>query len=263
MSDTFEGYRDVAGHQVYCYEWDNKGEAAVLLHGGLSQTSHWDQQILPAIADGFHPYAYDRTAHGFTGDRDGSMHFDYQVGEAIAYLESIVSEPAHLIGYSDGGIIALLLAIKRPDLVRSIITLGANFHHSGTLPLPDFDGIVSAEDQTEYNATSPDAPDTLAAKITKMISIWRSQPALSSAELAKIECPVMVMAGDDDVIAHNHTIELYDNIALGQLAILPATSHQFIKEKPALAQLLIREFLEDLSYPVTKMPIRRTNPGAE
>ena len=101
MSDTFEGYRDVAGHQVYCYEWDNKGEAAVLLHGGLSQTSHWDQQILPAIADGFHPYAYDRTAHGFTGDRDGSMHFDYQVGEAIAYLESIVSEPAHLIGYSD------------------------------------------------------------------------------------------------------------------------------------------------------------------
>jgi pimeloyl-ACP methyl ester carboxylesterase len=67
------------------------------------------------------------------------------------------------------------------------------------------------------------------------------------------------MAGDDDVIAHSHTIELFENIPLGQLAIIPATSHQLIKEKPAIAQLLMREFLEDLSYPQTRMPMRRTN----
>jgi pimeloyl-ACP methyl ester carboxylesterase len=188
------------------------------------------------------------------------LHFDYQVREAIAYLESVVQEPAHLIGYSDGEIIALLVALERPELVRSIVTLGANFHHSGTLPLPDFDGVVSADDQDEYNRTSPDAPETLVAKIYKMIDIWRSEPNLAPADLLNIQCPVLVMAGDDDVIAHNHTIELFENIPLGQLAIIPGTSHQFIKEKPAMAQLLIREFLEDLSYPVTKMPIRRKNP---
>ena len=254
-------YLDVDGHQVYTYEWDNNGEAVLLLHGGLSQTSHWDEQLLPAIEDGFHPFAYDRTAHGFTGDREGSLHFDYQVREAIFFLEEIVREPAHLIGYSDGGIIALLVAIQRPELVRSIVTLGANFHHSGTLPLPDFDGAVSADDQDEYNRTSPDAPETLAIKIKKMIAIWRSEPNLEKSDLAKIQCPVLVMAGDDDVIAHNHTIELFENIPLGQLAIIPGTSHQFIKEKPAMAQLLIREFLEDLSYPITKMPMRRTNPA--
>lgn len=255
-------YLDVDGHQVYTYEWDNNGEAVLLLHGGLSQTSHWDEQLLPAIEDGFHPFAYDRTAHGFTGDREGSLHFDYQVREAIFFLEEIVREPAHLIGYSDGGIIALLVAIARPELVRSIVTLGANFHHSGTLPLPDFDGVVSADDQEEYNRTSPDAPETLAPKIKKMIAIWRSEPTLEPADLANIQCPVLVMAGDDDVIAHNHTIELFENIPLGQLAIIPGTSHQFIKEKPAIAQLLIREFLEDLSYPITKMPMRRTNPAS-
>jgi pimeloyl-ACP methyl ester carboxylesterase len=254
-------YLDVDGHQVYTYEWDNNGEAVLLLHGGLSQTSHWDEQLLPAIEDGFHPFAYDRTAHGFTGDREGSLHFDYQVREAIFFLEEIVREPAHLIGYSDGGIIALLVAIERPELVRSIVTLGANFHHSGTLPLPDFDGVVSTDDQEEYNRTSPDAPETLAPKITKMIAIWRSEPNLETTDLAKIQCPVLVMAGDDDVIAHNHTVELFENIPLGQLAIIPGTSHQFIKEKPAIAQLLIREFLEDLSYPITKMPMRRTNPA--
>jgi pimeloyl-ACP methyl ester carboxylesterase len=145
-------------------------------------------------------------------------------------------------------------------LVRTVVTLGANFHHSGTLPLPEFDGVVSPEDQAEYNETSPDAPETLVEKITRMMKIWRSEPNLSPTELLNIQCPVLVMAGDDDVIAHSHTIELFQNIPLGQLAILPGTSHGLVKEKPALVQLLIREFLEDLSYPITKMPIRRTNP---
>lgn len=256
-------YLEVAGHRVYCYEWDNNGEAVVLLHGGLSQTSHWDAQVLPALEEQFHPFGYDRTAHGFTGDRTGSLHFDYQVKELIAYLEDIVKEPAHLIGYSDGGIIALMVAIARPELVRSVVTLGANFHHSGTLPLPEFDGVISPEDQAEYNKTSPDAPDTLAAKIIRMMKIWKSEPTLTTTDLAAIQCPVLVMAGDDDVIAHSHTIELFESIPLGQLAIIPGTSHQLIKEKPAIAQLLVQEFLEDLSYPVTKMPIRRTNPRME
>ena len=77
-------YRQVDGHQLYCYEWQNNGEALVLLHGGLSQTSHWEQQILPAVEDQFHVFGYDRTAHGFTGDRAGSMHFDFQLRKAIA-----------------------------------------------------------------------------------------------------------------------------------------------------------------------------------
>ena len=154
-----------------------------------------------------------------------------------------------------------MVAIARPDLVRTVVTLGANFHHSGTLLLPEFDGVVSPEDQAEYNETSPDAPETLVEKITRMMAIWRSEPNLERAELLNIQCPVLVMAGDDDVIAHHHTIELFENIPLGQLAILPGTSHGLVKEKPALVQLLIREFLEDLSYPITKMPIRRTNPS--
>jgi pimeloyl-ACP methyl ester carboxylesterase len=258
-----EKYLDIAGHPLHCYEWDNNGEAVVLLHGGLSQTSHWDAQVLPAIEDDFHVFAYDRTAHGFSGDRAGSLHFDYQTKELIAYLETVVKEPAHLIGYSDGGNIALMAAIARPELVKSIVTLGANFHHTGTLPLPEFDGVISPEDQEEYERTSPDAPDTLAEKITRMIKIWKSEPTLTTADLAKIQCPVLVMAGDDDVIAHAHTIELYENIPLGQMAIVPGASHGFIKEKPTIAQMLIQEFLGDLSYPITKMPMRRVNPRTE
>ena len=71
---------------------------------------------------------------------------------------------------------------------------------------------------------------------------------------------VALMAGDDDVISHAHTVELFEALPLGQLAIVPGTSHILPKEKPGLVNLLITEFLEDLSYPVTRMPIRRTNP---
>ena len=82
-------YIQLRGHETYCYEWDNDGEAVVLLHGGLSKTSSWDYIMVPPLEDDFHVFAYDRTAHGFTGDQAGSLHFEFQAQEAIAYLEDV------------------------------------------------------------------------------------------------------------------------------------------------------------------------------
>ncbi len=249
---------DLRGHQIYNYEWERDGEAVVLLHGGLSKTSSWDYLMVPPLEDEFHVFAYDRTAHGFTGDQPGSLHFEFQTKEAIAYLEDVVKEPAHLIGYSDGGIIALMVAIARPDLVKSIVAIGANYHYSA--PLSDFaEAFVSEDDQAEYNLISPDAPHTLLEKIIRMNQIWKTEPNISLTDIASIQCPVLVMAGDDDVIKHDHTISLYENLSLGQLAIIPGTSHGLVKEKPALMIAIILQFLEDLSYPITRQPIRRIN----
>ena len=251
-------YVNLRGHQIYTYEWERDGEAVVLLHGGLSKTSSWDYLMVPPLEDEFHVFAYDRTAHGFTGDQPGSLHFAFQVQEAIAYLEDVVREPAHLIGYSDGGIIALMVAIARPELVKSIVAIGANYHYSA--PLSEFaEAFVSEDDQAEYNLISPDAPHTLLEKIIRMNQIWKTEPDISLKEIASIQCPVLVMAGDDDVIKHEHTISLYENLPLGQLAIIPGTSHGVVKEKPALMIAIIMQFLEDLSYPITRQPIRRIN----
>ena len=251
-------YAQLRGHEIYCYEWENEGEAVVLLHGGLSKTSSWDYIMVPPLEDGFHIFAYDRTAHGFTGDQVGSLHFEFQTREAIAYLEDIVTEPAHLVGWSDGANIALMVAIARPDLVKSIVAIGGNFHHSAVMT-PFGDVVISPEDQAEYNLISPDAPHTLREKALRMNAIWSSEPTLSLAEISTIQCPVLVMAGDDDVIDHHHTIELYEAIPLGQLAIIPGTSHSLMKEKPDLVNAVIVQFLEDLSYPVTRDTVRRTN----
>ena len=251
-------YIDLRGHQTYSYEWENDGEAVVLLHGGLSKTSSWDYILVPALEDDFHVYAYDRAGHGFTGDKQGSLHFDFQYEEAIAYLEDVVKEPAHLIGYSDGGIIALMVAISRPDLVKSIVAIGANYHYDA--PLSEFtEADVSEEEQAEYNLISPDAPHTLLEKKIRMNEIWKTEPDIALSEIAKIQCPVLVLAGDDDVIKHDHTISLYETLPLGQLAIVPGTSHGVVKEKPALTMAIIMQFLEDLTYPQTRQPIRRTS----
>jgi pimeloyl-ACP methyl ester carboxylesterase len=250
-------YINLRGHNVYSYEWANNGEALVLLHGGLSQTSHFDSTVLPAVEDTHHVFGYDRTGHGYTGDREGSMHFEFQFEEAVAYLEDVVKEPAHLIGHSDGAIIALMVAMRRPDLVHSVVAFGGNFHHNGTLPLPEWDGFVSPEDRAEYAITSPDAPETLDGKIAKMFKIWKSEPTFTVADIAQIKCPVLVLVGDDDVIDHKHSVLMFESIPQGRLAVMPGTSHQANKEKPEMFQMFIREFLSDLSFPETKMPMRR------
>jgi len=90
-----------------------------------------------------------------------------------------------------------------------------------------------------------------------MNEIWKTEPDISLSEIASIQCPVLVMAGDDDVIAHDHTISLYEVLPLGQLAIIPGTSHGLVKEKPGLMLANIMQFLEDLTYPQTRQPIRR------
>jgi len=251
-------YLKVDGHDLYCYEWENEGEAVVLLHGGMSQTAHWASGIVPALED-YHIFAYDRSSHGFTSYREESINFKYQLREAIAYLENVVKEPAHIVGWSDGGIIGLMLAIQRPDLVKSLVAIGANFHYNGTLG--DFEiGEISEEDRAEYAIYSPDRAETQDMIYQRFMKMWPSEPDISMEEIKKIQCPVLVMAGDDDVIRHAHTIELFEALPLGQLAIVPGTSHILPKEKPGLVNLVITEFLEDLSYPITRMPMRRTNP---
>ena len=252
-------YIDLRGHQIWNTEWANNGPALVLLHGGLSATEDWDTYILPAIESSHHVFGYDRTAQGRTGDRAGSLHFTFQTAEAIAYLEDVVKEPAHLIGWSDGGIIALLIAIQRPDLVLSIIAIGANYHFdNGGGPIPEWP--ITDEDRAEHAMRSPDAPAALDEKVSRMRGIWNSEPTMTLADLAKIQCPTLILAGDDELFSIEHTGSMYEAISAGQLAIIPGTSHFVIKEKPELVQAIIKQFLSDLSAPVTREPVRRKNP---
>lgn len=221
----------------------------------MSQSEGFDGRLLPAVA-GFQVFSYDRAGHGRSPDQAGSFHFEFQMREAIAYLEDVVKEPAHLIGYSDGGIISLLVAIHRPDLVATMTLIGANYNTDTGIAAPDI-WIPTDEDRAKYANFSPDPPETLDQKIAKMVHIWHTEPEMTKEQLQTITTPTLVIAGDDDMCSIQHTNEIYEAIRNSRLAIIPGSSHLIDKDQPKLLNQVIRDFLFNHDYPITLMPVRR------
>ena len=242
-------YLDLRGHQTWSTEFANNGEPLLSLHGGLSASHRWDYLILPAVEDDHHVYSYDRTAHGRTGIRPGFYHFEFQRDEAIAYIEDVIKEPTHMIGHSDGAIISLMVAIKRPDLVKSIVSIGGNFNWDAGFQSGEFDGeiVISEEDAAEYAELSPDAPENQLGIIKRAMAVWKCEPNLTTADLAKIQCPVLVMAGEEEPFSNHHTFDLYESLADADLAIVPGATHSVMKDKPELALAIVKDFYQGLA----------------
>jgi pimeloyl-ACP methyl ester carboxylesterase len=247
---------NLRGHNVFTFQWSKRGEPLVILHGGLSHSEKTKKYLLPAVKRNFKVFAYDRTGHGRTANQKGSFHFNFQTKELIAFLEDVVKEPAHLIGISDGANIAFMAAIARPELIRSVVSIGGNTTAS-QIRMKFGKPEVSAESQAEHDRISPDHPSELIKKVATAFKVWRSEPSIAVTKLAKIKCPVLVLAGDDDVISAKESEKIYQAIANARLAIVPGASHAVIKEKTELVQALLKDFYANPDYPLTQSPISR------
>ena len=247
---------NLRGHDVFTFQWSKRGEPLVILHGGLSHSEKTKKYLLPAVKRDFKVFAYDRTGHGRTANQKGSFHFNFQTKELIAFLEDVVKEPAHLIGISDGANIALMAAIARPELIRSVVSIGGNTTAS-QIRMKFGKPEVSAESQAEHDRISPDHPSELIRKVATAFKVWKSEPSIAITKLAKIKCPVLVLAGDDDVISAKESEKIYQAITNARLAIVPGSSHAVIKEKTELVQALLKDFYANPDYPLTQSPISR------
>ena len=236
-------YINLRGHQTWSVEYPSAGQPLLLLHGGLSATENFVPHILPAVQDRFYIYGYDRTAHGRTGVRPGFYHFDFQRDEAIAYIEDVIGSPTHLLGHSDGGIIALLVAIARPDLVLSIIATGTNFSWDAGM---SFGGeiTISEENRAEFAERSPDQPEMLDLIIKRAYEVWATEPNMTTEELGTITCPVLVVNGDDEPFSPHHGVDLYQVLPNSRLAIIPGSPHATHKVKPHLLLPIIKDFYD-------------------
>ena len=178
---VFRKFIEVDKHQIWSVKWQNNGQPVVLLHGGLSHTAKWERQILPAVAKTHQPFAYDRTAHGYTKVRPGYMHFDFQVNELINFLKTVVKKPAHIIGWSDGGNIGLLAAIKRPDLIKSLVGIGMNYTYDAGLSF-DLNTVEASEEEiANFVKMTGQDPKLLLEIKRKAFSVWASEPKLMSS----------------------------------------------------------------------------------
>jgi pimeloyl-ACP methyl ester carboxylesterase len=252
---------DLGGVRTW-YAVDGAGEPLVYLHGGFSDADELNP-VRAQYAARFRVYSPDRRGHGRTADVEGPIDFERTTDDTIAFLEQVVGGPADLVGFSDGATTALHAALRRPDLVRRMVMISGQYHQKGLLPgLFDGDlddavaGMLQSPLAQRHRKLSPDGPEHFPVVAEKVMRATFEEPRLDAAELGRVQARTLVVSADDDVIALEHTLELYRGIPGAELAVVPGTSHILILEKPELVARLVLDFLT--TDPVrTRAPIRR------
>jgi len=250
---------DVRGHPTWVDQRGAGDDTILLLHGGLSNSDALFDTVGTSLESRFRLVGFDRRGHGHTADTEAPFHYDDMASETIAVLEQVIGSAAHLVGWSDGGIVALAVAMRRPDLVRRMVLIGTNFHYDAVLPADiDADSPAFTTIRDGYSATSPDGPEHFDIVAAKAFALFTSEPTWTIDDIATIETPALVMVGDDDMIGLGHTCALFEALPNGQLAIVPSASHALPMERPALTAGLVADFLSMTLPPRTLMPIRRS-----
>ncbi len=242
-------YVTVNGLPTY-YESAGEGEPVLLLHGGGVTADSWWAQI-PALAARYRVYAPERRGHGRTPDVDGPVTTGLMADDTAAFLEVLETGAVHLVGWSAGGTVALRLALRRPDLVRKIVLIGTAVSRDGTTSAdqdlvhgPDTAKLMDMF-RPQYEPLSPDGPGHFPVVFGKWLTMWREEPDLGLAGLARLDVPALVMLGDDDGVRIEHAADMARALPDAQLAVVPGTSHALPLEKPELVNRLILDFLAD------------------
>lgn len=255
---------DAAGVKAH-YLDEGTGPSVVVLHGGLETADNW-AFLAEALVGERRVLRPERRGHGRTPDVEGPHTYEAMAEETAALIDQVVGEPVDLVGFSDGAITAMLLALARPELVRSMVVISGHLHHEALLPRmaerlanPDPDSHRLAPMREAYARTSPDGADHWPSFHRKVSTMGATSPALDPAVLRAVTAPVLVVAADDDVVDLHHVVDLYEALPDGRLAILPHTSHLLHHEAPGALVELVRRFLAG-DEPPRLMPMRSTRP---
>ena len=191
------GYVTIAGLPTW-HEVGGEGPAVVLLHGGFSGAAAWGAQA-PALASaGFRVHVPERRGHAHTRDVDGPLTYEVMAADTVAYLEAEVGGQAHLVGWSDGAVVALLVALRRPDLVGRMVLIGQYYNSSGRVPGSDLDRLLRSAEAKEflrqaYDPVSPDGPEHFDVVYAKTMTMIDSEPEIDLAALATVSAPALVL----------------------------------------------------------------------
>ena len=239
------------------YDEHGSGRPVVLLHGGLVD-ARWFEPNLAPLAERFHVYTPERRGHGHTPDVPGPITYQLMAEDTIAFLETVVGEPADLVGHSDGAFVAMLVAMQRPELVNRLVMISGGFNKSGeAAPDAEWDVDQIADFLAPaYGEVSPDGIDHFKVVATKIGEMAAVEPTLQASELATVTARSLVMFSDDDLVTMNHVVEMYDALPNAELAVVPGTSHFLTQEKPQLVNAIVLDFLTNEPVP-TVAPIRR------
>ncbi len=226
----------LAGIPTYVEE-AGSGQTLFYLHGA----TEWigcNAVFVEMLASRFHVIQAERRGHGRTPDVAGTLTYAAMAADTVALMEQFERGPSHLVGFSDGGIIALLVAIARPDLVERVVAIGSNARVDGlTDEMLAWLGEVTPETWppefvSAYSRLSPDGPDHWPVVCRKLVEMALREPDLSADQLATIRAPTLLVAGDRDIVRLDHLAEMHRAITGSQLCIVRDAGHNLPREKP-------------------------------
>ncbi|HQK39159.1 MAG TPA: alpha/beta hydrolase, partial [Flavobacterium alvei] len=161
--------------------------------------------------------------------------FDLQVQDINLFLDQLNIPKTNILGWSDGGIIGLLLALKHPEKVNKLVTSGANIFPEGVIDLDDMKKTVLDLENKNKNHENDLAID--------LNNLDLKYPNLNFTDLNVIKSKTLIIAGDHDMIKGEHTLKIYESIPNAQLAILPNSSHSALIENSTLFNEIVLRFL--------------------
>lgn len=241
-------YVDAAGVRTY-YEVHGTGDPLVLLHGGFCTLETFDA-LTRALAERFAVHLPERRGHGRTPDVDGPITYTAMAADTVAFLDALGVSGAHLVGWSDGAIVALLVARDRPDLAGRLVLIGQPVNADGLA-----DGMrallghglskqmLPPQLEALYAATSPDGPRHFDVVAEKLFALYKVEPDMELDELAAVSAPALVMIGDDDLCTVEHAEAVRRALPVAQLAVVPGASHLLPMDKPDLTSAIVLDFL--------------------
>jgi pimeloyl-ACP methyl ester carboxylesterase len=224
---------NIHGHKIY-YAVRGSGPTLVFLHGGGDSGEHSFVRQLDIFSEHHHIVAPDQVGQGRTPDVPGPLSYSNMMEDTAELLRILKLQQVDVVGFSDGGILALMLAVRHPELVRRLVISGVNIAPEGLRP----------EDLEELRANQIPKPTTIDEKLSHLWLTSPTEEELNLGLLAKITQPVLVISGDRDGITLDHTLKIFRALPDAELCVLPGTDHATFSGRSEWLNPIIGSFLD-------------------
>ena len=246
---TVGHYAAIRGARIWYAQWgpQRHGVPVLLVHGGFGNSNYFGNLVPVLLEKGYRVIAMDSRGHGRSTRTDGPQTYEQMAADVVALLDSLDIPRVNLVGWSDGGIIGLEIALAHPNRLAGLFAFGANSVISGEIDDGDKNPVFAAyiaRTRAEHRKLSP-RPQQLAGFEAAMDAMWGSEPNITAEQLRSIAVPTTIADGEhDEVIKPEHTRYLAESIPGARLVILPNVSHFAMLQNPSLFDAAVVAFLE-------------------
>ncbi len=234
----YGNYVETNGIKIY-YEFHGQGnDTILLLHGNGQNIKAFNKQI-PELSKHFIVLAMDSRAQGYTSDDEKEITYELMAEDVNSLLNRLEIRSINILGWSDGGNIGLIMAMKHPEKVKRLATMGANLFCDNTSVDETLTGQLRAQKKNLEDINTPKTDYQL-----RMLHLLLEEPNINPTDLEKITCPVLVMAGSKDVIKERHTKLIATNIHKSELVIFKDGTHFEPQENPDRFNRTVADFFK-------------------